>query len=111
MNKAREGFLYGRLRAKLSFDDGFAERPLYNIKAFTNEKEKGIDMVELIGNNFGISRKDIDEALQRKLKEWNEDAMKPTIIKDEEIKKKQIKFTRDERGNIVSPFKSKKKIV
>lgn len=102
-------FTNGRLRVKLIFDDGFAERPIYSIKAFTNEKNKGIFMVELIGANFNLSSKDLAESLERKLAEWDEDSMEPTKF-SKGWEKEQVKFTRDEKGNIVSPFRSKKKL-
>jgi len=93
----------GVMRVKLIVDQGFAERPVYSIKATTNEKEKGINMIELTSNIFSISNKDMMEAVDRKLKEWDLDSRQPTIIKGTP----QVKWTRDERGNIVSPFKKK----
>lgn len=92
----------GVLRAKLSFDEGFAEEPIYTIKGYTSEKIKGIDMMELIQDNFNISDKDRKKAFREKLKELNEDAMKPTKLTPE-LTKHQIKWTRDKKGNIVIP--------
>ena len=98
-----------RLRAKLSFDEGFAERPIYVIKAHAGEKEKGINMLELIETNFNICDQDRIEAVKKKLKELNEEAMTPTVL-PKDLRDKQVKFTKDEEGNIVSPFRSKKKL-
>ena len=91
-----------KLRVKLSFDDGFAENPLYSIKAFTNEKFKGISMIELIEDNFKITKEDRDLAYKKKMEEWQEDF--------ENTGKQKNKFTRDEKGNFASPFRSKKKL-
>jgi len=101
------------LRAKLTFDDGYAENPIDKIIANVGEKNKGIMMLERIENRFNISDKDRREAIERTLAEMDSRekvAFTPTII-PEEIKKRQKeppKWTRDERGNIVSPFKSRK---
>ncbi len=93
------------MRAKLTFDDGYAERPIYSIKAMTTERQKGFDMIELIKNNFNIDNKNIEQATLK-----NEDE----IMSEVEDMKKQMNdtiFTRDEKGNIVSPFRSKKKLI
>ena len=79
------------LRAKLSFDDGFAEHPIYVIKATTNEKKKGLYMLELIENNFNITIEDKRNEFIKKVREQD-----------------KIKWTRDEKGNIISPFNIKK---
>ena len=105
-DRRRKPFSSGRTRAKLSFDDGFAERPFYAIKAFTTEKHKGMDMLDLIIQNFGISEKEMKEAFRIKMEEFNYDAMQPTIA-PKGFKQEEIKFTRDEKGNIISPFKTK----
>ena len=63
-----------KLKARLSFDDGFAESPLYSIKAFTNEKDKGISMIELIQDNFSISSLDVKEFQQNKFSELTNDS-------------------------------------
>jgi len=104
-NFRREG-----LRAKLVIDDWFAEKPLYRIKATTKEKDKGIRMLELIENNFNISTKDRLDFIKKRLEELNKESMKPTKL-PKFMRKNQIKFTRDPKtGQIISPFKSKKKI-
>lgn len=95
-----------RLRIKLSADDGFAERPLYSMKAFNTEKSKGIDMAEFIFNNFNISQKDMEEKRQKEIEETRTEIDKRRdFIKQIE---KPIKWTRDEKGNIKSPFSKKK---
>lgn len=93
------------LRAKLSFDEGFAERPIYVIKGFTSEKDKGVDMIHLIKQNFNIS----DEFIRRKLMQLNSEAMR--VTKYPSGLTPPPKLTRDEKGNLVSPFRSKKKLV
>lgn len=107
--KKNNGNFSGSMRARLSFDEGFRENPIYNIKANITEKDKGLKMLELVEQNFNISKKDREEFFQNKLKEFTADAMLPTKM-PKEISKNQIKFTRDEKGNIVSPFRSNRKI-
>lgn len=108
MSKKKRKFIKPRLRAKLSIDEGFAENPIYSIKAFTTEKDKGIDMIELIKSNFNINAKDMDLAFKKKMEEWQQEAMKPTQVSIE-VRKAQIKWTRDEDGNFISPFSKKAK--
>ena len=95
-----------RLRAKLSLDDGFAERPIYSIKAFTNEKDKGINMINLIEDNFGITLEDKLEAGRKEFEEMNRD-MDEMEKKVEDIDKSR--FSKDEKGNFISPFSKKAK--
>ncbi len=97
-----------RLRAKLTFDEGMAEYPVYSIKAFTNEKEKGINMLKLIEDNFEISDEDRRDYIRRKLEEWDKDSMKPTDY-PKGFRTEPFKWTKDERGNIISPFSDKAK--
>jgi len=99
--KKSKNIVKQRLRAKLSFDEGYAENPIYSLKAFTNEKDRGIDMIELIKNQFQINNEDIDLAFRNKMEEWEEDFQKPT--------NRLIEWTRDEKGNIISPFSVKNK--
>ncbi len=95
-----------RLRAKLSFDQGYAEHPVYTIKGFTNEKGKGIDMIELIKSNFNISKDDIDEHIKNmreEMTEWHRQVESISI----EHSKTKIKWTRDNDGKIISPYSKK----
>ncbi len=79
--------------AKLTFFDwGWADNIIYKHKARVNEKEKGIQMISKIKEFFGITNKDI------------KDSEEITITHEIE----RIEWTRDEKGNIVSPFRSKK---
>ncbi len=80
--------------AKLIFYDwGWRENIIYRVTARCNEKGKGLLMLSAIRNYFGISSADEK--------------------KDEEVKIKreveEIKWKRDERGQIVSPFSKKLK--
>lgn len=98
-----------KLRFKLSADEGFQERPIYTIKAWNTELEKGIGMIELIENNFSISKKDREEKREKEIMET-----KLEIDKRQDFIKqiqKPIEWQRDDKGNIVSPFASKKKLV
>ena len=93
--------------AKLSMNEGFREMPIYKIKAKVSEKKKGIDMLELIEQNFNISEKDRKEAFKIKMKELEKDFENPTIV-PKLFKQEKIKWTRDDKGRIVSPFPTKK---
>jgi hypothetical protein len=99
---------FKELRAKLSFDDGFAESPIYSIKGMTTEKNKGINMLELIEDHFKISKEDRKKAFVAKMSEINALAIQPTE-QPKGFKHKKIEWTRDEKGEIISPFKSKNK--
>jgi len=88
--------------ARLDFHNWFGQLQ-DRIKAKTTEKDKGISMIQKIYDYFGIS----EEFCRKRMRELNEEAMQPTEI-PKEMKKKQDKFTRDEKGNIVSPFGVKK---
>lgn len=96
-----------RLRCRLSFDEGYAERPLYSIKAFTNEKEKGINMIDLIQDNFDINSMDIKEFHEDKFNLLNNDFKNLKNIP--RTLNKSLKLTRDEQGNLMSPFGNKAK--
>lgn len=95
------------MTAKLIFEEGFAENPLYVIKGSINEKEKGLDMINLIKMNFDISDKDWRDNFRRKLKELDDDAMTPTIVPGGLFKKTEPAFKRDPTGRITSPFDRK----
>ncbi len=93
-----------KLNVRLSFNEGYAELPIYSIKASTSEKEKGFDMIHLICDNFNINIRQYDSYLEEKnkklMKEVNGFENKPFTEK--------VHWTKDEQGNIISPFKTKK---
>ena len=100
-NKTLKESRKGYLTAKLSiFDWGWAENILFKLKAKQSEKNKGLIMIQKLKELFGISNHDI-QLHERKI--INDEVRKITFTRDV--------FTRDERGNIVSPFRSKRKIV
>ncbi|KKK86217.1 hypothetical protein LCGC14_2765440 [marine sediment metagenome] len=81
------------ITAKLVFYDwGWADNIIYRIRGKVSEKEKGLRMIEKIKEFFGITNNSIQE---HEIEENKEEI-------------KRINWTRDEKGNIVSPFKSKK---
>jgi len=88
------------MRAKLSFDEGFAERPIYTIKGFVTEKEKGVNMIELIRDNFGICDEDMRKVIRERLEEYNKNFFTP-IEKMRKSVAKPVEWKRDERGNII----------
>lgn len=88
--------------ARLDFHNWFGQ--LHDrMKAKTTEKDKGVLMIEKIQHYFGISM----EYCRQRLHELNMEAMKPTEV-PKEIKQRKIKFTRDSRGEIISPFRTEK---
>ena len=91
--KPKKQIRKGVLTAKLTFFDwGWADNIIYTQKARVNEKVKGMQMISKIKHFFGITNNDIKEDEERTIKY--------------EIEK--IEWTRDEKGNIISPFRSKK---
>ncbi len=101
--------VYGRIYYNLTMNE---TRPfpktLYGIKATLGEKNKAFLMLDKIQSDFNINDWDI--------KRWRKEILNKEIINIEEITKqaeaKESKkpFTRDEYGNIVSPFTSKEKL-
>ncbi len=104
--KSPKSYRSSRLRAHLSFNDGYAERPIYSIKAITSEKNKGFDMIDLIMDNFNIVSREIEE---------HREVVKAQILEEmnhlsKNVISPPIKLNRDERGNLISPFANKKKL-
>lgn len=87
----RKNFLTAKL---MIYDWGWADKVLYRIKARANEKGKGVMMLEKIKEIFGINENDIYRYEERELE---------TLRNIE----KPVKWARDERGNIISPFRKK----
>lgn len=92
--------------AQLTFHGWFGDL-MDRIKAKTTEKEKGIMMLDKIESHFNINdfdrekfRKEMREREEREFREMKEQA---------EIDKGKP-FKRDEYGNIISPFASKRKL-
>ncbi len=81
------------ITVKLIFYDwGWADNIIYKIKGKVSEKNKGLTMIQKIKELFGIRNTDIEEYEVK--------------VRNDEIDR--IKWTRDERGNIISPFRLKK---
>ncbi|HEC39517.1 MAG TPA: hypothetical protein ENI29_14855 [bacterium] len=91
--KQKKEIKKGVLTAKLTFFDwGWADNIIYRIKGKVNEKSKGLDMISKIKEFFGIQDNEIIKHDRK--------------VRDEEIAR--IKWTRDEEGNIISPFRTKR---
>ena len=79
--------------AKLTiFDGGWGDKVLYKERTKSIEKDKGVHMIQKIMDLFGISF--------NYLKNKSEESIRAEIQK--------IKWTRDEDGRIISPFRSEK---
>lgn len=104
--KSNKEYRSSKLRASLNFNDGYAERPIYSIKAITSEKEKGLDMIDLIMDNFNI----ISNEIEKHRKIIQAQILQEMNHLNNEIISPPLKLKRDENGNLVSPFASKKKL-
>lgn len=88
----RKNFLTAKL---MVYDWGWADKIMYRLIGKTNEKHKGIMMLKKIREIFGITEHDILNYEEREV-ETMRNIPKP------------VKWSRDERGNITSPFRKKK---
>ena len=90
----------GNATAKLTiYDWGWRDNIIYAVTAKANEKLKGLAMLEKLRNLFGVN--DIDEKQFRdKMTEMQRKAFTPE-------ERKPIRWTRNEKGQIVSPFDKK----
>ncbi|KKM68578.1 hypothetical protein LCGC14_1459530 [marine sediment metagenome] len=110
MSKNKKEHRKGYLTAKLVFFDyGWRDNIVYNAMAKQHEKEKGLAMVERLKNLFNINLFD-EEEFRKKMIQMQVEAFTPTEYPKE---RELVKWTRDEKGKIVSPFskKDKKEIV
>lgn len=90
--KVKKQIRKGFLTAKLTFFDwGWADNVVYRITGKTNEKEKGLLMIQKIKEFFGVRNNEIEDSEVKRIKD--------------EIKR--IIWTRDEKGRIISPFDKK----
>ncbi len=106
MKKVKKVFRKAELTAKLIFFDwGWRDNIIYSSKAKSNEKGKGLMMLEKLKNFFNFTKKD-EEDYEKKMIEWQKEAFTPT--KYPKLVKPLKKFPRDERGQIISPFDIKK---
>ena len=94
------------MRAKLVFDEGFAEKPVYRIKAFVSEKRKGLDMMDLIQKNFSIT----DSEWRNRYRENMKDVLADPNFFNKDSMDRKVRWTRDDKGNITSPFRSNRKL-
>ncbi len=77
------------LTAKLTiWDWGWADEIVTKIVGTAMQKERGLMMIERIKDCFSISNKDIREDEQKEMY----------------AEANRIQWTRDEKGNIISPF-------
>ncbi len=106
MKKIKKINMKGHVTAKLTFFDlGWRDNIIYSVKAKSEEKNKGLMMLEKLRNFFNFSKKD-EEDFRKKMIEMQIKAFTPT--KYFEQLKPLKKFERDEKGQIISPFTKKK---
>ena len=85
--------------AKLTISDCLQkELPLYRTKAYPHEKEKGNMMIEYLKKFFSADWDDEQKHFKNEVEEQKK-----------LISKSKIEWTRDEDGNIISPFSAKLK--
>ena len=93
--------------ARLDFHDAMGN--VYDrIKGKVTQKERGISMINRIEDRFNISQFDIEEFR----KALNEKEIEDFKELQEEARRKDrqpIKWTRDKRGKIISPFSTNRK--
>ncbi len=93
MSKKKAEIRKNYISAKLVFFDwGWADNIIYKIRGKVSEKDKGLTMISKIKEFFGITNKCIENHEKK--------------VSAEEVDK--IRWTRDEKGNIISPFRSKR---
>lgn len=112
MSKLRKKQRYkmnGKVIAKLSFYEGL-HRDFIGFKfdeliGKTTEKAKGLFMVDKIKRYFGLNDNDLSISKEqlRAIDEMDFEDIKRQQSLQEQINKK-IEWTRDEKGNIISPF-------
>ncbi len=86
---------------KLDVHDWYGKL-LQRTKAKTTEKDKGVMMIDRIIDIFSLSPSMIEQ-LRREIREKDAEAWEPTKYpKGQE----PVRWTRDEKGRIVSPFRS-----
>jgi hypothetical protein len=100
MSKTHKGNRKSFVTAKLIFYDwGWRENVIYRVKASCNDKKKGFLMIEAIRNYFGINNIDVGEEeeirIKREVRAVNQ--------------AKPFKWTRDEKGKLISPYSKKLK--
>lgn len=106
-NKKRKFQRSGRIAeiSQLTFHDWFGNL-IDRVRSKTTEKGKGLLMMDLIEKRFSIS--DFDKEEWRKEMKIKEAQDFEEMKKQTAERKSQDPFTRDEHGNIISPFKSEK---
>ena len=106
-NKKKKFNRSGRMAeiAQLVFHDWFGNL-IDRVRSKTTEKEKGLLMMDLIEKRFSIS--DFDKEKWRKEMIIREEEDFEEMKKQAHERKFRDPFTRDERGDIISPFRSKK---
>lgn len=108
MNKQNKNNIFGKsiIEGKLIFYD-LRENIINKVVGKTTEKNKGVAMVELIMNRFGLSDDDIIN-MNKNISEINKEMVNKVNNKIS-IDRSRVNWTRDDRGNIISPFRSNKK--
>ena len=100
----------GVFGAKLSIFDLFRREKVFHRQfAKTNEKEKGLMMMDIIESYFGISIEDRREFRRQQFRESAEE-MEIRSFGGLLFPTEPTKIKRDEKGNIISPFASNKKL-
>ena len=105
MSKDKKEHKKGYAIAKLTFFDwGWRDNIIYNAKATQNEKDKGLAMLEKLKDFFGVNKID-EEEFKKKMIEMQKEAFTATEYPKG---REPVKWTRDKKGKIVSPFDKKK---
>ena len=108
-SKKKKNTRQGRVAeiSKLDFHD-FSGRLIDRTRAKVTERDKGVLMIQNIKDRFNLSDIDIQEFRrvmhQRELEDFEDMKIQAEIIKRKNLISQPIKWTRDEKGNVISPF-------
>lgn len=99
--KPKKQIRKGVLTAKLTFFDwGWADNIIYKVKGKVTEKDKGLLMIQKIKEFFGVRNNEIKDNERKVIQD---EVQRINGIRE----KNKIKWTRDEKDRIISPFDRK----
>ena len=86
-----------------AFESFRKENPIYRCQANSNDKKKGSMMIQYLKDLFNIGSTDEQKHFKNEVEEQKK------LISNKNFGSTKIDWTRDEDGNIISPFSAKLK--
>ncbi len=86
-----------------AFESFRKENPIYRCQSNSNDKNKGNMMIKYLKDLFNIGAIDEQEYFKKEVEEQKK------LISNKNFGSTKIDWTRDEKGNIISPFSAKLK--